>query len=105
MNNQGQNRSSDSDRDQKKHSTNSINETLRMLDEAAGSSTNEIKRMSKESLEYLAQAKDKVMQSSKDAAMKVDQSARENPWYFVGATAAIVGIAGFILGRKSKSIT
>lgn len=97
--NQGQNRSHDQEK-----KTNSINETLKMLDEAAGESSQEIKRMGEESLAYLSQAKDKVVETSKNAAKKIDQSARENPWYFVGGAAAVVGIAGFILGRKSKSI-
>lgn len=99
---QGQNRSQQSGIDSKK--ANSINETLRMLDEAASESSSEIKKMGKESIAYLAEAKDKVVESTKNAAKKVDEKAHESPWYFVGATAAVVGIAGFFLGRKSKSV-
>lgn len=88
--------------EQKKSS--SINDTLRMLDEASEESSNELKKMGRESLAYLSQAKDKVVEKSKEAAKKVDESAHESPWYFIGATAAIVGIAGFFLGRKSKAV-
>ena len=88
--------------DQKK--SHSISETLKMLDDAAIESSSGIKQMGRESLAYLAQAKDKVVETSKDAARKVDQSAHNNPWYYVGATAAVVGVTGFFLGRKSKSI-
>lgn len=103
-NNQGQNRSQQNQQQSDQKRTNTISETLKMLDEAAGSSSHEIKKIGEESLAYLAQARDKVMKSSKEAATKVDKTAHENPWYFVGATAAVVGIAGFLLGRKSKSI-
>lgn len=107
-NHQGQNRSHHHENDHKseakKVSTNSINETLKMLDEAAGASSQEIKKMGQESIAYLSDAKDKVIKTTKDAALKVDKTAHESPWYFVGATAAVVGLAGFFLGRKSKSI-
>lgn len=42
---------------------------------------------------------------TRDAAMKVDRSARENAWKYMGVVAAASALTGYLLGRKrSKGI-
>lgn len=104
-----------------------INQALHVLNEAAKDSSDEIRTMItkdyqkiKEALgevkpeilravrelreaseEMIVKTKDKIIDTTHQAANRVDRSAHDNPWYFVGATAAVAGIFGFMLGRKS----
>ena len=51
-------------------------------------------------VDSVTNAKQKATTLAQDAAKKVDDSARENVWKCMGATAAMSAIAGFLLGRK-----
>ena len=51
----------------------------------------------------LAQAKERAVIMSKNAAENVDEAAHKNPWVFIGGTAAVSAILGFLLGRKFRS--
>lgn len=51
--------------------------------------------------ETVISAKNKAVTATQEAARRVDQSARENAWAYIGIAAAASSIVGFILGRKS----
>lgn len=112
----------------RKERSKSISHALDVLNEAAKDSSDEVKEMIttdvrriKAAFEDLKpevkgairelrdasattidQAKEKVLESAQAAARKVDTSAHENPWRYVGGTALLAALTGFILGRKSK---
>ncbi|MGE4131980.1 MAG: hypothetical protein AB7F86_10100 [Bdellovibrionales bacterium] len=52
-------------------------------------------------IDTLSQAKDKALEASQQAAKRVDQSARENVWKYIGAAAVLSACAGLLVGRKA----
>ena len=47
-------------------------------------------------------AKLKVVETSREAAYKVDQHAKKNPWWYVGVGAAAASFFGYFIGRNTK---
>jgi ElaB/YqjD/DUF883 family membrane-anchored ribosome-binding protein len=106
----------------------SIRHALQALNEAGENSADEIRDMIKKDFHFLKKilgetkpelkkafteiksatseslgaAKDKVTTVTKDAATKVDESAHKHPWAYVGGTAVISTLLGYLVGRKSK---
>lgn len=76
-----------------------LKETLAEIKPEVKGAFREMREASKESV---VQAKDKVVETTKEAAGKVDETAHKHPWYFVGGSAALAGILGFFLGKKSS---
>lgn len=52
-------------------------------------------------LEAVSSAKDRALSLSREAARKVDHSAHENVWTYIGAAAAFSALTGYLLGRRS----
>jgi ElaB/YqjD/DUF883 family membrane-anchored ribosome-binding protein len=50
----------------------------------------------------LIQAKDKVVDTTKTAAVKVDHSVHESPWAYLGGVALVSALTGFVLGRRNN---
>lgn len=101
----------------RKESLRSINEALEVLNDAAEESADEIRKMVSSDYRKLknalnsiqpevrtaiSDAKDHITTITKDTAQRVDDSAHENPWTFIGAAAAVGAFAGFLLGRQAK---
>ncbi len=106
----------------------SISHALTILNEAAKDSSDEIRQMvSKDfrriketfsehvpevkgalreirdaSGESVIHLRDRAVDSAKETARRVDETAHSNPWIFIGATAAVLGVLGFVLGRRSS---
>jgi len=104
----------------------SIRHAIEVLNDAARESSSEIKKMINQdykqlkgtlveagpevrdafremreaSRESMVHAKDKVVETGKEAASQVNKTAHQHPWYFIGASATVAGILGFFLGRK-----
>lgn len=107
----------------------SLNHALSLLNDAADDSASEIRRMVnmdynklkrvftevkpdvKSALgeikdltsESLIHAKDNIVDSTKEAAHKVDESVHTHPWAYLGGVAAVSALAGFLYGRNNKS--
>ncbi|HTL12646.1 MAG TPA: hypothetical protein VL588_09175 [Bdellovibrionota bacterium] len=92
----------------------SINEALRVLSDAARTSSEEIKSLldtdfqrlkraiiTSDTGEAIVRLKDRVSNSTDKVVRSVDRSAHENPWVFVGAAAAAAAILALMVGRKS----
>jgi len=112
----------------KKTKVKSVNHALRLLNKAAGDSSDEIKTMLSKDFSVLknllAEAKptmkksfneiaevtsesvshmrDQVVDTTKEAARAIDKSAHDHPWYFVGGVAALSAIFTYSLLRKSR---
>ena len=52
--------------------------------------------------EALHELKDRVVDSARPQAERLDQEVRKNPWAFIGAAAVLSLFVGFFLGRRSK---
>ncbi len=59
----------------------------------------DLKDKSKKSLELV---KERVVDTSKETAHKINVEAHRKPWHFVGAFAFLSGIFGYFLGRKGE---
>ncbi|MCX7009009.1 MAG: hypothetical protein NTY53_17470, partial [Kiritimatiellaeota bacterium] len=53
-------------------------------------------------VESAAHAKDVVVDKTCEVARGVDKSVHENPWPYIGGTAAVGLLLGYILGRKTS---
>lgn len=110
----------------KKHDIKSIDQALKVLDNAAKESTKEIRSMVDQDYSQLKQifgedkanvksafgemktataeslynAKEQVVATTQQTAQRVDESVHENPWVYIGGAALVTAIAGFLLGRK-----
>ncbi len=108
--------------------TESIDQALKLLDSVAKSHSQEIKRKvvndyqglkdiisksergdDKKILDYVSNLEstyrniqNRTVDMAKKASTKVDQTAHENPWYFVGGAAIAGSFLGLFLGSKIK---
>ena len=95
----------------------SISHALKVLNEAAGNSTEALKDMMKKDYKKLQEVlsevkpelksaalemRDTAVQSTKQSIKKVDDTAHESPWRFIGGAAIVSIVIGYLLGRKSK---
>ena len=99
----------------------SISHALAILNDAAQDSSDEIRKMVnkdfrriketfsnltpeiKGALREVRNASSESLTHLKDASHQIDHSAHENPWIFVGTAAAVAGVMGFVLGRKTSN--
>jgi len=83
-----------------------LGHALNILNDAARESTKEIKGVLTEirdtSKEALFNTQEKLVEEGRKTARFVNYSAHKNPWQYIGATAAVASVAGFLAGRKSK---
>lgn len=83
---------------------NSLSKDLKKIREAfldpSSESFSTLQEWRDASIESLLKARDKVAQSAKDAAVQVDKTAHESPWYFVGGAALVASLMGFYVGKK-----
>lgn len=81
-----------------------ITEALKLLDEAAKEKKDELRDLISEKYENLKDAtgyaRDFGIAKTKELASTVDESVRENPWYYIGGVAIGALLLGYILGRK-----
>lgn len=81
-----------------------INQDYKQLKNILSETSPEVKSALREivtaSQESVTRAKDKVIETTKAAAEKVDETAHKNPWYFIAGSAVVGGILGFFLGRR-----
>lgn len=75
---------------------------LKEMRESMPNWNNAARDLREKSVDQLHQAREKVMDVSKDAAKKVDEHAHKRPWHFVGIAALFASMLGFLLGRKTK---
>lgn len=104
-----------------------ISEALKLLEEAAREKKDELRNLvsnkythlktalvdaehsaadtltaaQKRAIEALLHAKDVSKEKVKEAATAVDGHVHTNPWPFIGGTAVLALLAGYIMGRKS----
>ena len=78
--------------------TGSIDDALHLLEKA----NQRLKQMATNAGEEAAEATGRALWMSKKAAKRIDRSAHDNAWKFVGATAALAALAGFYCGRAMR---
>lgn len=104
----------------------SIRHALKVLNDAAKDSSAEIKEMINQDFSRVKEAfadlkpevrgavhelreaseesvmrmKDRIIDTSRVATKRIDQSVHEHPWYFIGAAAALAAVFGFLLERR-----
>jgi ElaB/YqjD/DUF883 family membrane-anchored ribosome-binding protein len=109
-------------------SSENIAEALKLLEEAAEQKKDELKSVmsdkythlrsmimetekgvgktladaKKQAAEALLRAKELATEKSLEVARKVDQSVHSNPWPYIGSTAVIGLLLGFVLARSRK---
>jgi len=70
--------------------------------EAEGSLARSLADASKHAAEVAAHAKDVSVEKAKEIAGDVDKNVHRNPWAFIGGTAVVSLLLGYILGRSPK---
>jgi len=109
-------------------SSESIAEALKLLEEAAEQKKDEVKNLmsnkcthlrsviieaegglarsladaSKHAAEAATHAKDVSVEKAKEIAGDMDKNVHRNPWAFIGGTAVVSLLLGYILGRNPK---
>ncbi len=109
-------------------SSEKISEALKLLEEAAKMKKDELKTVmtdkytnlknviveaesnlaksisvaGKQAIEAAAKAKDVSVEKAREIATDVDKSVHKNPWPYIGGTAVVTLLLGYILGRKSS---
>ena len=109
-----------------KYGTESIDQALKLLDSAAKSHSKEIKQKvvndyqglkdvisksergdDKRILDYVSNLEstyrnlqNRTIDIARQASTKVDQTAHENPWYFVGGAAVAGSMLGLFIGNR-----
>lgn len=82
-----------------------INEELKVVREALfegfPQSRSRIRELRDNSIETLVKMRERVGDLAKETSTKVNTSAHQNPWYFVGGAALIASLLGFYFGKKS----
>ncbi|MGK5086546.1 hypothetical protein WDW86_03230 [Bdellovibrionota bacterium FG-2] len=112
-----------------KESVKSIQHALRVLNDAAKDSSDEIKQMVSRDYRHLketfsdlkpeltsvvrelrdasgesiSRVKNRIVETTRETSQKVDKSVHESPWRFIGGAAAVAALLGFFLGRKRSS--
>ncbi|MCB0362201.1 MAG: hypothetical protein KDD35_05750, partial [Bdellovibrionales bacterium] len=61
-----------------------------------------LKDLGETTKENLQQVKASIETKGKEAAHYIDESAHKKPWIFIGVTAALFAVIGFLCGRKSN---
>lgn len=106
---------------------NSINNALKILNDAAAESADDIRALANRDYQNLKQIlteaptaesqtsflglenvsrpnferiRERVVETTKEASQRVNDQAHENPWVFIGVTAALTAVTGFLLGRR-----
>jgi ElaB/YqjD/DUF883 family membrane-anchored ribosome-binding protein len=94
-----------------------ISEALKLLEEAAVQKKDELKHAMHDKYAHLkdviveaegnlvkaaVHAKDVSVEKAKEIASDVDKSVHRNPWPYIGGTAAVALLLGYILGRNRK---
>lgn len=106
----------------------SINQALRVLDDAADTSAEEIKEMlnrdyrglqrifsprqheagaalqslREATAESFADMRGRASRATRRAVQRVDESAHQNPWTFIASAAAASALLGFLAGRRAR---
>ncbi len=70
------------------------------LVDAEHSAAETLSAAQKRAVEALIHAKEVSTEKVKECACKVDNHVHENPWPYIGGTAIVALLAGYILGRK-----
>lgn len=109
-------------------SVRSINEALKLLNEAADNSAEEIREMvsrdyqglrqifaegrhevggtlrelKSAAVESVTQVKDRAVAATKETAKSIDEGAHRNPWSYVAGASVLAAFVGFLMGRKSR---
>ena len=109
-------------------STEKISEALKLLEEAATQKKDELKSVMsdkythlrnvivetesglvkslsdarKHAVEAATHAKDTGVEKARDIADQVDKNVHSNPWPYIGGTAVVSLLLGYILGRNRK---
>ena len=96
----------------------SIKEALSILESAAAKDSHDLHKMLSSdyshlkkavftsiphaALDSLKEAKGKAVDYTVDKAKLLDESVHEHPWYFIGGTAVVATVLGFLFGRSLK---
>jgi len=70
--------------------------------EAESSLAKSLSEAKKHAVEAAAHAKDVGVEKAKEIARDVDQNVHHNPWPYIGGTAVVSLLLGYILGRNRK---
>lgn len=83
-----------------------VNSDYRKLKRVLGDLKPEVRsafgEMREAAAESLNNAGQRVVTTTKETAQKIDSSVHENPWVYLGGTAAAATLLGFLAGRRSK---
>lgn len=109
-------------------SSENIAEALKLLEEAASQKKDELKHVMSDkytnlrsmivaaegevvktvddaknhAVEAVAHAKDMGLEKTREISQEVDKNVHQNPWPYIGGTAIISLLFGYILGRRPK---
>ena len=70
--------------------------------EAESSLAKSLTDAKKHAIEVAAHAKDVSVEKAKEIAQDVDKNVHQNPWAYIGGTAVVGLLLGYILGRNRK---
>jgi ElaB/YqjD/DUF883 family membrane-anchored ribosome-binding protein len=70
--------------------------------EAESSLVKSLSDARKHAVEAAAHAKDVSVEKTKEIAQDVNKSVHQNPWAYIGGTAVVGLLLGYILGRNRK---
>lgn len=70
--------------------------------EAESGLVSSLSEAKKHAAEAAARAKEVSVEKAKELAGEVDVSVRRNPWAYIGGTAVIALLLGYVLGRDRK---
>lgn len=89
----------------------SITEAIASLNDVIKDNSQELKMMLGKDIQEIKKAlsvinpeyvKDKIVDTTQDAIKDINGKAHSNPWYFIGGAGLLMGVFGFILGKKSS---
>jgi len=80
--------------------TNKYTHLKTALVEAENSATESLTAAQKRAVEAIIHAKEVSTEKVKECATVMDDHVRANPWAYIGGSALVALLAGYILGRK-----
>lgn len=77
----------------------SLSDAMNLIDTANKKLKHIFDETSEQAAETVSNLRDRTVRISKNAAKKIDDSAHERVWTFVGAAAAFSALSGVLFGR------